>query len=240
MKLKVLGSSSSGNGYMLISSSNEVLLLEAGVHFKEVQKALKFDISGICGCIISHSHGDHSKHIETYSKNTTCYAPDGVFKSSLAVGLLPEKRVKIGGYSVLPFEVQHDVKTYGYLIKHEESGLILFATDTYYLKHTFPGLNHVLIEANYCENIMDENLKSGKINNIVFNRVFSSHMSIKTTIKTLMANDLSSVINIVLIHLSSGNSDAKRFVKEVKSASGVPLVFAAERGLELNLNKNPF
>ena len=44
MELKVLGSSSSGNCYILDNGS-EALIIEAGIRFMEVKKALDFNIS---------------------------------------------------------------------------------------------------------------------------------------------------------------------------------------------------
>ena len=59
MKLKVLGSGSSGNCYILESDA-EALVIEAGLPFKEVKIALDFNISKIVGMICTHSHKDHS------------------------------------------------------------------------------------------------------------------------------------------------------------------------------------
>jgi len=55
MKLEVLGSSSLGNCYIL-SDDNEALLIECGVSFNEVKKALNFNVKKIVGCVVSHSH----------------------------------------------------------------------------------------------------------------------------------------------------------------------------------------
>ncbi len=55
MKLKVLGSGSSGNCYIL-HNETEALIIEAGFPFMEVKKALDFNISKIQGVVISHEH----------------------------------------------------------------------------------------------------------------------------------------------------------------------------------------
>ena len=51
MYLKVLGSSSKGNCYLL-DNGNEALMIECGIAIKNVQKAVDFDINRIAGCII--------------------------------------------------------------------------------------------------------------------------------------------------------------------------------------------
>jgi len=56
MKLKILGSSSKANSYVLRSSKGEVLLLECGKKLLDVKKALNFDLSNIVGMVISHVH----------------------------------------------------------------------------------------------------------------------------------------------------------------------------------------
>lgn len=43
MRLKVLGSGSSGNCYIL-ENENEALIIEAGLPFMEVKKALDFNV----------------------------------------------------------------------------------------------------------------------------------------------------------------------------------------------------
>ena len=60
MVLKVLGSSSQGNCYIL-ENRDEALIIEAGVRFIEVKKALGFDIRKVSGCLITHQHNDHAK-----------------------------------------------------------------------------------------------------------------------------------------------------------------------------------
>jgi glyoxylase-like metal-dependent hydrolase (beta-lactamase superfamily II) len=57
MRLKCLGSSSDGNCYLLTSDSGETLILDCGIPIKEIKKGLNWNIRGISGVIISHSHG---------------------------------------------------------------------------------------------------------------------------------------------------------------------------------------
>lgn len=53
--LHIIGSSSQGNGYIL-QSEDDVLVIEAGVRQSEVKKVLNFDISKIAGVICTHEH----------------------------------------------------------------------------------------------------------------------------------------------------------------------------------------
>jgi len=55
MKLKVIGSGSTGNSYIL-ENNTEALLIEAGVSFKKVKEALNFNMGNIVGMLVSHAH----------------------------------------------------------------------------------------------------------------------------------------------------------------------------------------
>ena len=67
MKLKVLGSSSSGNCYILESDA-EALIIEAGVHFMEVKKALDFNVRKIKAVITTHIHSDRHLYWYEYAR----------------------------------------------------------------------------------------------------------------------------------------------------------------------------
>lgn len=58
MELKILGSSSAGNCYLL-DNGKETLMIECGVSFRKVLEGMNFDVGRIAGCIVSHEHGDH-------------------------------------------------------------------------------------------------------------------------------------------------------------------------------------
>jgi phosphoribosyl 1,2-cyclic phosphodiesterase len=148
---------------------------------------------------------------------------------------------RMGNFKVLAFDTKHDcAEPLGFVIHHPETGKILFLTDSYFSEYTFPGLNNIIIEANYCQGIIDQRLKEGISEKVLRDRVITSHMSLATCKGLLAANDLSAVNNIVLIHLSDGNSDAKRFKKEVEEQTG-KRVHVAEAGLVIeNFNKQPF
>ena len=64
-------------------------------------------------------------------------------------------------------------------------------------------------------------------------------MNLSTCKELLQANDLSKVNNIVLIHLSDSNSNAKQFQQEITATTGKK-VYVAEAGLTIDFNKQPF
>lgn len=248
MKLHILGSSSSGNCYLLRSeTTGEVLVLEAGVRFDKVKRALDFNLMSVVGCCITHEHGDHARYVRKFIEAKiplamslgTAQALD-VTGCTMVQTLQPQEPTKFGDFKVMAFSVQHDAaEPFGYIIRHPECGTILFATDTYYLKYRFPGLNNILLECNYRLDILDANIASGRVSPAVRNRIIKSHMSYHTCLETLQANDLSAVNNIVLIHLSADNSHASEFCSGISKATGKHTVVAA-RDMVLPFGSTPY
>jgi len=245
MQLKVLSSSSKGNSYLFASSSGEILMVEAGVDFKLVKPEIDFKISNLKGVVYSHQHLDHSKAVpDILSYSIPVYSSkeaieDTGIKNRNLIAVEEYKTFNVGEFKIKPFPLSHDVKCLGFLIKHPEMGLTAFITDTYYVPNKFKGLNHLLVEANYSKEILNYNIQKGNIHPVQARRVLSSHMELETTKEMLRANDLSHVANIVLIHLSDANSNAREFKQEIESVTGRP-VFVADKGLNISLNKGGF
>jgi phosphoribosyl 1,2-cyclic phosphodiesterase len=246
MELKVIGTGSKGNAYIL-RNENEALLIECGVNIKEIKQALDFDLSKVVGCICTHEHIDHSKSIWDIMKlGINTYASFGTLKARFVVEQSRAKVIKtqqsftIGNFKIMPFDVMHDAaEPLGFLIEHPDCGKVLFLTDTYYCKYTFPGLNNIIIEANYSKEIIDRKYGADSGKEFLRNRILKSHFSLENCKDMLSANDLTKVNNIVLIHLSDSNSDEVVFQKEVAELTGKN-VSVASNGMKIPFNKTPF
>lgn len=243
MNLKVIGTGSIGNCYLL-KGHNETLIIELGVNFKQVKKELDFNLSNVVGAIVSHCHLDHAKGInEALANGIDVYSSLGTLESldikhHRANMIQAKKLYQIGGFKIIPFDIRHDVKEpLGFLINHSECGTTLFLTDSFYSPYRFNGLNNLIIEANFCEDIIDAKLKFDR--KFLRDRVLKSHLSIQKCIDLLNANDLTAVNNILLIHLSDSNSNETEFQKKVQEATGKNTI-VARNGLEILFNKNPF
>ncbi|PPA70070.1 MBL fold metallo-hydrolase [Jeotgalibacillus proteolyticus] len=224
--IKVLGSSSKGNAYR-ISDGRTSLLLEAGIKFRDIQRKLDFKTSDLAGCLISHEHGDHRSGLKDVLRaGIDVYMSPGTAE---AIGIdhhrvnkvENKKPFKIGTWTVMPFDVQHDVsEPFGFLLQNQAGEKLLFATDTYYIRYKFQNLTHIMIETNYSMNILKENIAAGRVPSIMRKRLMQSHFSLEHALDFFKANDLSKVQEIWLLHLSDNNSDEEFFKREVQKVTG--------------------
>ncbi len=240
MELKVLGSSSAGNSYIL-DNGKEALLIEAGISFKNIKKALDFNLRKVVGCLITHQHNDHAKYIKTIVDsgiNTLAlpevWAAKGV-TGSRSVSIEVGKAYVLGNFKVIPFEAAHDVPCVGYLINHPETGSILFLTDSYMCEYRFNNLKHILIECNYSDQQLMKAIQDGRTQPFQRERLLTSHLEFHTCKEVLKANDLTNVEEVVLIHLSENNADEQYFVNEIQKMTG-KAVYAAHPGMILDFN----
>ncbi len=233
MKLKVIGSGSKGNCY-LIEGENEALIIECGVSFGLIQQALDFDFSKVVGCLVTHEHGDHCKAAKQLEKVGVAVwtAPETAKAIGLQFGfeLTAGQVSTMGRFQILPFDVVHGaIKPLGFLIRHPEMGVMLFATDLGYSPYRFEGLNHILIECNYNDDILHQKIASGAISRKQLGHVISGHLSLETCIKLLKANDLTQVRNLILLHLSDANANEREIIERVQQEIGIRTLTAAPR-----------
>lgn len=245
MKLICLGSSSSGNSYIL-KGSTESLVVECGLPLKDVKKALDFKIGTIAGCVISHQHRDHSKYLPEYLKSgIRVLALEDVFKSFslknriFCKTIQPMRGYIVGSFKIFALPVAHDVPCVGFVIEHSEMGKLLFITDTMMCEYRIAGLNHIMLEANYSDEILEANINTGYILPSMRERLLESHMEIKTTEQILRTTDLSAVNDVVLLHLSGRNSNAEQFRARITKVVGKP-VYVASPSLRIDISKTPY
>lgn len=241
MLLKVLGSSSSGNCYIL-DNGKEALILEAGVRFADVKKALDYNIRKVAGCLITHQHNDHAKYIKNMLENGfyTLALPEVWTAKQLsgrhAIKVEAYRGYKLGRFKVLPFPACHDVPCVGYHIIHPDCGRLVFLTDSCDCLQIFPELNHLLIECNYSTPKLVEAINKGVTLKRQLERLPNSHMELETCKTVVAQHDLSNMQNIVLLHLSEHNSDREHFVSEIERTAGT-VVYAAYPGLNIDITK---
>lgn len=243
MILKCGGTGSSGNCYLLEDSGGEKLLIEAGLPYTKISRLIDYRIKGVVGCIVTHSHLDHSQSAQ---KIATIGVP--VYKPYEQ----DEKRksVKFGSYEIKSFPLIDssgrfvhtngdgtECPIYGFLISHPEMGTMVYFTDCEFCRYTFRthDVRHYLIGVNYQEEYAP--IDDGKKQHVI-----SGHMSEKTALEFLEANRSNALQNVILCHMSEESCKADELVDHVRKAveTGVNVQVAIP-GLQIELYKDcPF
>lgn len=250
VRLKVVHTGSSGNCYLL-DSGGEVLVLECGVPVSEISKALGYDWTRVAGCLVSHRHGDHID-VRTAGRirgrGVEIYGREGIFegmKSYEGTGLVRELplrvRYDVGKWGVTLFPVPHgDCPNAAMLLFAPTGERVLFATDLSRLPYVFRGLNYLLLECNYSEDVRMERT----MDNETVRSKSRMHMELADAKKAVSAH-LSDVLRaVVLLHPSRELLDCRLAKMEVsgifREAGLSAVVDVAKNGLALNMEMYPF
>ncbi|MDD2429689.1 MAG: MBL fold metallo-hydrolase [Eubacteriales bacterium] len=239
MTLQVVATGSTGNCYILWHEGR-ALVLDAGVKAKRIVQAVGYDPSLIDACLITHEHGDHSLAVADLDRiGVPCYGTEGTAR--LVPGLIHGHYIKdriraIGHLLVMDFPIHHDaVEPCGYLITNTKTGeRMMYATDTYYLSHQFPGIHYWLIECNYMQSLLDENTP-----HYLARRLNESHMSLERLCELFKANDLTACQQIILCHASQGRADKVVMVDTIAQVTHKPVDIAVA-GARFYLSPTPF
>ena len=137
------------------------------------------------------------------------------------------KRYTIYGWKILPLIIPHgDCLNYAYHITMPDGQTLLFATDLEDFPYNIPNCNYILIECNWSEDLLIDRI----INNEEARSSAQTHLELKQCIALLNRLKSSFLNKVILLHLSSGNSDEKAFVEEIKHLCGIDSVDVADKG----------
>lgn len=228
MEIETLASGSTGNCYFIQSGGSKIMI-ECGIPIDKIKRGCGYRLHEIDFCLLTHGHKDHCKAAQdVLDSGIDLYCSGGTAGMAGLHGhrlhlIKALKQFRVGPWTILPFDTEHDAEEpLGFLIANGEDKL-LFATDTFFLKYTFQWLTHIMLEANYSLDTLDENIASGYVDPSRRSRLLRSHMSLEQCLNTLKANDLSHVKEIYLIHMSFKNGDAERFKRTVQRQTGKPV-----------------
>lgn len=239
VEIKTFGSSSKGNCYLLTEGGSS-LLIEAGVN----PSKLKIPWSQVDGILLTHEHQDHGKYINQVLKR--CGANVASTKGTLDSLDVPDHRRieldnndetsfntknKACAWEIEAFDVEHDAADpVGFVIITPMGKVILFATDTYYIRYRFSYVNIAMIECNYDLVRLEQQFQLGRVDKRQYSRILRSHFALDHVIKFFNANNSwqGDLEEVHLLHLSDRNSDAEYFRQEIAKVTGVPVYIAGE------------
>lgn len=205
-------------------------MIECGVTWAKLQKALNYDLSGIVGCLVSHEHKDHSKAVKDVAKaGIDVYCSRGTFFVLDEMGLDSERRIGVvkdkdiinlgPDFRIRVFDTKHDAaEPLGFVVKCDNEYL-LFATDTSHIRQRFMSLfNIIAIECSYDKKILQHRVDTSDINETLAKRLLTSHMEKQTAIDYINKFcDLSKCREIHLLHTSGDNIDKAQTKAEFES-----------------------
>lgn len=273
MKFKCVGTGSQQGNCYILESETQALILDCGLPMRKIKKSLGWNTSKVVGVLASHGHSDHIKAFEdflrigipVYTNDETADHFETVTGERMT-GVPQGVAFKCGEFTVSGLYVPHDgTSNFAFLISHEESGNILYATDMFKMvqidenyqakkvtytdrttgelkqgniQWTFEGkqaLSHMIIECNYDVDML-VGMESFKKEHVGY-----GHHSLRACKKFVKDNMTPLLRTVTLVHLSRDNSNAERFLKEIKDIVGSSVeVNVAKTGLEISLNRYPF
>jgi len=204
-KLCILGSGSGGNCSVHDPTGDgNCLLIDSGLSDKKIAAGLagaNRSMVQVHKVFITHGHGDH------LPKNKVGRVYDT--PNEELIGLV-DKHPRC---TVRRVPMVHDVPCEGLVIESDDGIKVVHITDTASIpdasKKYMKKPHAIIIEANWDDYLITENLKSSNIPECVLNRSIDTHLSnsaMADLVEELMWSGLEVV---VLIHLSSSNNSPK-------------------------------
>ena len=175
MQIISIGSSSSGNSY-IIKAAGRAIILDVGLSCKAIMAALdeeQIEPDDVAAVLVTHEHVDHVKSVRAVSRKcqkATFYASRGTIESAAAFSYVPEERLMFisagesfniesaeenegGGITITAFELSHDaLEPIGFTIEADGEKLAVI-TDTGIIKDdTYEAISdsdQLVFEANH-------------------------------------------------------------------------------------------
>ena len=176
MQIISIGSSSSGNSY-IIKAAGRAIILDVGLSCKAIMAALEeeqIEPADVAAVLVTHEHVDHVKSVRAVSRKcskATFYASRGTIESAAAFSYVPEERLTFisagetfaidsaddyqggGDITITAFELSHDaLEPIGYTIEADGEKLSVI-TDTGIIKdETYEAISdsdQLVFEANH-------------------------------------------------------------------------------------------
>lgn len=243
--IHVCSSSSSKNGY-IIKSGGQTLVLELGCRMMDYTWEVKDAFNTIKGCVASHYHIDHlnkSTAKEFIRRGIPVFFGENVYEELLKEGsirgikpLPTAQKTLIGGFTIQPFEVAHNVPNYGFLIETPSGERIVFVTDAIECKYRFKDIDCIMVECNHDDGTLLDNLAE----NDVSPSHPENHLGLSDCIAFCKANMNPHLKQVILIHLSHQNINEGFALKSVQEALPPVKVAVAHSGDTFEVESDNF
>ncbi|MGN0642319.1 MAG: MBL fold metallo-hydrolase [Huintestinicola sp.] len=214
-----LFSSSKGNS-VYIGSQTSGILIDCGVSFTRLKKALELNgigLSAIQAVFITHEHSDHTNGLKMLTKKTGV----PVYARSLTLDILYDSgmigssaedmkdHADIGTMKISSFSTSHDAaEPCGYTVEFEDGKKCALCTDLGYVSDevmaAVQGCEAALIEANYDEEMLRTGIYPAYLKARIRSKV--GHLSNKDCGSFAAELVKSGTTRLILGHLSQENN----------------------------------
>lgn len=220
MTIKVLGSSSKGNSYIVKSENGKFILLDVGVNYNTITLDSEFTtFKDLDFVFVSHEHSDHNRSLKAFEDigvDTITYK-----------NIEPNKLISIGQWKIYPFKVIHNVENYGVIIHDTfENKKLVYATDFSKMPN-IKGVDNWLYEINFDEETRIKNATRKETKNMThLQNAYLHHNSLENAVEYFEKNGR--VKNLIICHLSRGNANLGRIIDNISAFSDN--VYVAKKG----------
>lgn len=228
MKFKTLASGSKGNCSIVLCNETKIII-DIGISYLTLKRKVEnsgIDISEFSILLITHSHSDHVKGLESFIKHTNVKIGMTRIMYQEFENIIPQNRILyleekniLNDVYIELIHTSHDTpSSYGYIISYNNKSLV-YVTDTGYINRKYLNImkfkDIYLIESNHDE----EMLMNGKYPPFLKQRVLSDkgHLSNRTTAEYLEKIIGENTKYILLAHLSEENNTEEKALTATKN-----------------------
>ena len=228
-----INSGSNGNCYYL-GNDNEGILIDVGIHVKEIEKRLKnlqIGVNKIKAVFVSHEHSDHIRGLNAFASkyNVPVYLSNATQKMlHLKIRninfctIVHNEKISIGELTVIPFSKKHDAADpFSFNVEYCGNTIGVYTdigTICENVKTNFSKCQAVFLEANY-DTAMLEN---GRYPFLLKQRIRGGegHLSNMQALSLVKNHCNKNFKHIILAHLSAENNNHE-IVSELFNSSGI-------------------
>lgn len=230
-KIVCIGSGSSGNSYAVYDSRGKYILLDCGLTYAKIMKAVGYDLENLVAVFVTHCHKDHCEAVSAFAKK---FIP--IYGNEDLVGWYNgmekvENGMEVDGFKIQTFELVHSVQNNAFIIDTRDCIRVLYCTDTKYIPKVVRNVNYAIVEANYSDDIVLDNKLDGNESR----SQFEWHQCFDDCLEYLEKINGVSLRGVILTHLSDENSNEQYFQKMARNKLLLDNVICGDAGREMEL-----
>ncbi len=210
MKVRVIGSGSRGNA-TIVETASCVILIDAGLTYKNISERLGGKVPNIDIVVITHTHKDHIGGLKSVlKKNPIVYTMTDLKNLVSYDKINNERQFSIGDTSLKLFDLSHDSYCCGMIISDGDKELV-YITDTGYINKNvlkeIVNKDIYIMESNHDVDMLRHSSKPFYLQMRILSD--EGHLSNEQALTYLKGLVGSRTKYVILAHLSLENNDSK-------------------------------